>query len=221
MKALVFDSSSIITLALNNLLNMLMPLKKKFRGRFFITPEIREEIVNKPMKLKKFELEALMISGLIKEGILEIVKDDISKETDLISETANNIFRTYEKNMKIVHYGEASCVALCNLLKKKGHDATLVIDERTTRMLCENPDNLQKLFEKKLHTNVVMDRNKTQLFRGISIIRSSELCFAAYKYKIIKLPATPAQAIDALLYASKCNGCSISSEEIEKAKRLI
>ena len=36
MKNLVFDTSSVITLVTNNLLDLLMPLKSKFKGDFFI-----------------------------------------------------------------------------------------------------------------------------------------------------------------------------------------
>ena len=35
-KALIFDSGAIITLALNNLLYILKPLKKEFGGEFYI-----------------------------------------------------------------------------------------------------------------------------------------------------------------------------------------
>lgn len=220
LKALVFDSSTIITLALNNLIGMLAPLKKKFGGRFFITNQIKKEIIDNPVQIKRFELEALMISNLIKEGVIEIYKDELKEETGSFLDKANSIFEVNGERIKLMHDGEASCLALYTILKNKGYKVALVIDERTTRMLCENSENLEKLFEKKLHADVLIKGN-VQIFRNFEIIRSAELCFVAYKHKLIHLPSTPLQAIDALLYAAKFQGCSISSEEIEKAKRLI
>ncbi len=220
LKALVFDSSTIITLALNNLLSVLAPLKRKFKGRFFVTSSIKKEIIDNPMRIKRFELEALMISNLLKEGVLEIYKEDLKEETGSFLDKANNIFEVNGEKIKLMHEGEASCLALYTALKNKGYKIALVIDERTTRMLCENPENLEKLFEKKLHADVLIKGNP-QIFKSFEIIRSAELCFVAYKNKIINLPSTSIQAIDALLYAVKFQGCSISSEEIEKAKRLV
>ena len=49
MKSLVFDSSSIISLATNNLLWLLRPLKKQFKGDFYISKSIKHEIVDHPM----------------------------------------------------------------------------------------------------------------------------------------------------------------------------
>ena len=45
-KALIFDSSTIITLALNNMINILEPLKKSFNGEFLITPYVKKEIID-------------------------------------------------------------------------------------------------------------------------------------------------------------------------------
>jgi len=220
-KALVFDSSSIITLALNSMLNILEPLKKEFNGKFLITPQVHKEIIDNPLKQKRFELEALLISGLVKKGILEIASPkDLSKETDRIIKTANSVFSVDNENMKILHEGEASCFALAELLKPE-YETVLVIDERTARMLAEKPQNLHKLLGKKLHKAIYANKSLFSSFSGLDIIRSSELLLVAYKKGIINLPASSEQAVDALLYASKFKGCSISFSEIERAKELI
>jgi len=220
MKALIFDSSSIITFALNNLLNLLPKLKEEFKGEFFITDEIKQEIIDTPLKIKRFELEALMISKLLENKTITISKINIKQEIKKIIDTTNSIFKAHGEYIKIIHEGEASCLALYKKLKEQGHNVTLVIDERTARMLCEAPLNLHKLFEKKLHTNVKFDKEKLPYFRDFSIIRSSELCFIAFKRKLITLPAEPQRALDALLYATKYKGCAISIAEIEKIKRM-
>lgn len=220
-KALIFDSSSIITLSLNNLLSLLVALKRKFKGGFFITPTVKQEVVDTPLNIKRFGLEALMISSMLKNKILELPPLDMNNETETIFERANHIFKADDEWIKIMHHGEASCLALYNLLRDRGYKVALVIDERTTRMLCENPRNLQKLLEKKLHRKVITKDENLQSFKDFNIIRSTELCFVAYKKNLIKLPVSADKAIDALLYAAKYKGCAISSAEIEQAKKLI
>ena len=212
-KALIFDSSSIITLSMNNLLNLLPPLKKKFKGEFYITEGVKREIVDKPLQIKRFELNAMMISNMINEGVLSLYVGDIKEKSEMFLDKANNAYIADGEKLKIVHYGEASCIALYDELKKRGYKLALVIDERTI--------NLGKLLGSKLHTNVKLFNEEANFFRDIEIIRSAELCFAAYKLGIIKLPGKPIEDIDALLYAAKFKGCSISQEEIEQAKRLV
>jgi len=220
-KALILDSSSIITLALNNLLGVLELLKKSFGGKFLITPKIKEEIIDNPLKQKRFELEALLISTLLKKGVIEVsAPAGLEKEIKNIMGMANNAFIADGETINILHEGESSCFALANLLKEE-YQICIAIDERTARLLCENPENLKKIFDSKLHTKVSIDRSKTAYFSGLSIIRSAELLFVAYKKGLIDLPASNQQAIDALLYAAKFKGCSISFEEIERAKKII
>jgi len=220
-KAVIFDSSAIITLALSNMLYILEPLKKFFDGNFLITSEVRREIVDVPVKQKRFELEALLISNLIKKGILQISSPaGIEKETENAVKTGNSAFSAGNEDMRIIHEGESSCFALATLLKED-YEVFLVIDERTARMLSEKPENLQKLFEKKLHTGIEADNSKFSYFEGFNIIRSSELLFIAYKKGIIELPTDSRTAVDALLYAAKFKGCAISFDEIEGAKQLI
>ena len=82
-KALIFDSSSIITLSMNNLLNLLPPLKKKFKGEFYITEGVKREIVDKPLQIKRFELNAMMISNMINEGVLSLYVGDIKEKSEM------------------------------------------------------------------------------------------------------------------------------------------
>ena len=220
-KALIFDSSSIITLSMNNLLSLLAPLKKKFRGEFYITDGVKKEIVDRPLQIKRFELNAMMISILIKDKVLDLYEDDIREKSEMFLNKANSVYIADGEKLKILHYGESSCIALHEELKRQNYQVSLVVDERTTRMLCENPINLGRLLGSKLHTNVKLFNEEASFFKDINIIRSSELCFAAYKLGLIKLPGKSIEAIDALLYAAKYKGCSISYEEIEKAKRLV
>lgn len=217
-KTLIFDSSAIITFALNDLLSYINPLKEKFNGSFTITRSVQEEIINRPSKILRFMLEALQIKKFADAGIIEIFQKDIRKETDKILEIANHTFRAGDEWIKIVHDGEASCIALYNLLNEE--KKAIVIDERTTRMLCEAPENLHKLLERKLKTKIQAIEKNYEFFRGIKIIRSSELIYMAYISNIITLPIEKKEAIKALLYGAKFKGCAISDKEIREAQTL-
>jgi len=92
------------------------------------------------------------------------------------------------------------------------------MDERTTRMLCEKPENLQKLLENKLHTKIKSKKENFPSFSQFKIIRSCELMHIAYKNKLIELKN--GNVLDALLYAVKYKGCSVSRNEIEALKNL-
>ncbi|MEK6844901.1 MAG: hypothetical protein AABX44_01460, partial [Nanoarchaeota archaeon] len=61
MKVLIFDSGSLISLSMNGLLEELKKLKKIFNGEFIITKEVKKEVVDEPIKIKMYELEALKI----------------------------------------------------------------------------------------------------------------------------------------------------------------
>src|SRR3989338_10357808 len=85
-KVIIFDSSSLISLSLNGLLEELKKLKKIFNGEFVITREVKEEVVDTPLKIKEYGLEALKLKALIDENYLVLpqklgIKD--SKITNL------------------------------------------------------------------------------------------------------------------------------------------
>ena len=224
-KVLIFDASSLISFAMNGLLNELRALKKIFPGKFLIPEEVKSEIIDKPMTIKRFELEALNLNELINEKVLELPQsmgidnEEISKETENLLEIANSTFSEQgKKPIHLIDLGETACLVLSKILREKGILNTLVIDERTTRMLCEKPDNLKKLLQKKLHTGIQIKKENLSHFKGFRIVRSTELIFIAYKKDLIKIKDK--KILDALLYALKYKGCAISTEEIEKIKRI-
>jgi len=224
-KAIIFDSSTLINFAINGLLPEFRELKKLFDGKFLITTEIVGEIIDKPMKIKRFELEALKIKELITDKILEmpsslgIDENKISRMTTEVMNLANNTFFGQGNAMHIIDIGESSCLALSKLLNEKEIKNVLSVDERTTRLLCEKPENLMAIFQKKLHTDLKMKKENFKSFQGFKFIRSTELIFIAYKKGIVKL-RNHDNVLDALLYAMKLNGCSISDIEINEMKRL-
>jgi hypothetical protein len=220
MKALIFDSSSIITLALNDLLYILEPLKKKFKGEFYITDDVKREIIEKPFREHRFMLESLFIKKLLDKGIFTLFSSlELAKEKNKILKVANYTFMAGDDYIKLLHDGEASCLALFNLLGI-GRKA-VVVDERTTRILCESPENLHRILESKLHTRIEAHEKNYPSFKDFKIIRSSELNLIAYKLGIIDLPAKKQDAVEALLYALKFKGCTISTKEIDSAIQLM
>jgi len=73
MKNLIFDSGPIISLAMARLLWILEPLKEKYGGKFYITPAVKRELVEHPLKIRRFEFEALQTYQLIKNNTLKII----------------------------------------------------------------------------------------------------------------------------------------------------
>lgn len=224
LKILIFDSSSLINLVMNGLTDMLSDLKKIFNGKFIISYSVKHEVIDRPLEIKQFELGALKIKKLLDDKILEmpeslgIEHNQIIEKTHEILKKANKIFSAENEFIHIIDDGEASCLALSILATDKGTENVIVIDERTTRMLGENPENLKKLFERKFHMNIQMFKENIPKINKIRFIRSSELSYVAWKKNLIKLKN--GNALDALLYATKFKGASISREEIEEIKRL-
>ena len=223
-RVLIFDSSSLISIALNGLLPELKKLREVFKGSFIIPFEVREEIIDKPMRVKRFELEALKLKSLLDENILElpssleINSEEVSESTKSVLEIANSIFLGKGKDLHIIDSGEAACLALSSILNKKGIENLIVIDERTTRMLVERPENLAKFLRRKLHVRITFNKNNFSFFKNHKIIRSAELMYVAYKKGLVDLKN--GMVLDALLYAVKFKGCAISEEEIKEIKKL-
>src|SRR3989338_8192856 len=96
MKALVLDAGPIISLTMNNLLWILEPLRQKFGGQFLITGEVRNEVVEKPLTIKRFQFEAIQVQGLIDCGTLSIAKTaQGGRDTERILAAANECFSTH------------------------------------------------------------------------------------------------------------------------------
>ena len=224
MKAIIFDSGTLISFAMNGLFEEIRSLRKVFDGKFLITQDVKREIIDKPITIKRFELEALRLNQLLEEKILELpisvgIKDsDISKKTNEFMQVTNSLFYTKGKEVKILDSGESSCLALSKLLNEKGISNVLAIDERTIRVLLEKPENLTKLLQRKINSSIKIKSSNYKIFKGFKVIRSVELVYVLYKKGLLKLKAP--NVLGALLYAMKFKGCAISSQEIEEIKKL-
>jgi predicted nucleic acid-binding protein len=217
-KFLIFDAGPLINFSMNGILPLLEKLKKEFNGEFVITKEVKHEIIDRPINIKRFELGALKLKDLFDRGIIKHAPiseqqiNQLRKIRDDYLNIANSTFITKKRNVHLLDKGEAAALALSKIL----NNAPLVVDERTTRILCENPENLRKLFEKKLHTNVRANKKNYKIFQDFKIIRSTELAFIAFKKGLFQLKDP--RTLEAMLYGLKYKGCSISEKEIEEVK---
>lgn len=224
MKALIFDTGSLITLSMNGLLYLVERLKKNFDGKFLITREVKYEIIDKPIGIPRFELGALRVKNLLERNIIslpesvDISPNKIKKETERIMEIANHSVKSKGRWIKIVSPAEMSCLALSLKLLERGIKSLIVIDERTTRLISEKPENLQKLMSQKLHTEVIVFLNKLKEFSKLKFIRSTELVYVAYEKDLLEIKGK--KALEAVLFATKFKGSSVSFNEIEILKKL-
>lgn len=223
-RAIVFDASSLISFSMNGLFEELRKLKSVFPGKFLITREVRAEVIDNPIKGKRFKLEALKMKEFIREGVLEmpsslkISDDEITKRTREIMKKINSAFFGKDRYIHVIDLGEVSCLALGEILNKKGIENVLAIDERTTRVLVEKPSNLKDLLERKLHVQIEVHDEKLAQFKNLKIIRSPELAYILWKKKLIKLEN--GELLDGLLWALKLRGAAISDEEINEIKKI-
>lgn len=223
-KALIFDSGTLINLSMNGLLYILPELKKKWKGVLLITEAVKKEVVDRPLNILRFELGALRIQQLIDSGVLElpsslgINENTIIEETKIFLDKANHYLQVDGRWITIVSEAEISCLALSDECKRIGISNIIAIDERTTRLLAEKPENLEDLMSKRLHKHVKLIAQDYNIFSKYRFIRSSELVFVAYKKGFLQLEGK--KALEAALYATKFHGSAISFEEIEELKKL-
>jgi len=222
MKSLIFDAGPIISMATNNLLWVLEPLKKQFNGEFYITDAVRSEIVNKPLETKKFKFEAIQAQKLIEDGILQVIDNAFIREKtpDLLN-TANEIFKARNSYIRIVHFAEISVIAAAISLNA----IAIAIDEKTTRFLIESPNMIVEILRKTLHTPVFINENNLKEFKNavsnIRALRSVELVAIAYEHGMLdryitKIPDSRKNLLESVLWGLKLNGCAVSEGEIEQ-----
>ena len=224
MKYLIFDAGPIISLTMNGMLYVIEKLKEGFDGEFILTPQVKNEVVDRPMKIKKYKLEAIQVRDMIEKGIFKMSSDivpnqKLDKEIKRVLKVTGGVLRTVQtgEKIKIIHEGEAACLAFSNLC---GAENVIVIDERTTRMLTEAPQGLKEMMERKLHTSLKAELPLLDELKNFKFIRSAELLFVAYKKGLILIKKSK-DLLDALLYGVKFKGAAISSVEIEEMKRLV
>ena len=227
MKAMIFDAGPIISLTTNNLLWLLAPLKEKFGGEFYITENVRKELVEKPLKTKKFKFEALQVQDQIENGVLKVIKNGKTKaKAEQLLNIANNVFYVHKHPLRTLQAGELETLAAAKLM----NIPYIVVDERITRLLLENPGQMEQLLEKRLHTDVKVRRDKLvklhKEVEGVKLIRSFELAAIAYELGLLddyiaKIPDARKQLLQAVLWGIKLNGCSVGQGEIDTVVKIM
>jgi hypothetical protein len=232
MRSLVFDTGPVISLTLNNLLWILEPLKARFKGDFCITRKVYRELVEQPLETKKYKFEAMQILPLVASGTLRIVEsDEIHDRASRLHDTANRCFSAEGSDIRIVHPADMETVAAALALGAEG----VVFDERTTRMLIEDPSFLDEHLGRKLHTRVKVDRDSVgrlaKELRGLKVIRSFELVAVAFELCLLDKYIIPGEdklvsdlkskLLEGALWSVKLSGCSVRTDEIDEAMRML
>ena len=224
-KCIVFDAGPLISLSTNNLLSTLERLKEHYHGKFVMPESVKNELVDDPLRTKKFMFEAMQIQRLISLGIFEVLADAETKELTLeLLHLANSCFAAKGKPIQIVHYGEMAAIAAAKLLDAEA----IAMDERITRELVEHPRHLTGMMEKRLHTAISVSSQSLLLLQKYvekaKIIRSVELITVAFELGFLdkyvapeeNIPEARKKLLESVLWGLKMNGCAVSGKEIEE-----
>lgn len=224
MKTLVFDASSLISLSEKCFMSILGCLAEQKKVEFVMPMHVMRETVQVPLKIKRFELNALRIKNAIKKSWIKVMplSEKDKRLSKKIMSMTKNLFFLENKPIQFIHKGEIEALALT---KNINADA-LVMDERTTRMLLEEPQNLVNLFEYRHGKKISFDTQKLlELKKTVGkpiIFRSSELLAMGYEKNCFgkELEETKA-SLKACLFSVKYAGCAISEYEIEEYLREV
>jgi len=217
---IIFDASTLISFSMAGLIPEVRELKKIFKGKFIISQKVKEEAIDRPLTIKRFQLEALKIKTLLDDKILELPialgLDDkaIRAKANEILDMANKTFHGAGKDIHLIELGEATALAISKILNEKKITNIIAIDERTTRSLSETPNELKKYLERKLHAKMTVKQENINFFKEFKFIRSTELIYVAHKKGILRLKG--AENLSAVLYALKYKGAAISGREIKE-----
>ena len=105
MKSLIFDAGPLINFSMNGLLDGLEKLKAEFKGEFLITKEVKEEIIDHPKTVKRFELGAIRLEELFNKGVFKLAElnneevDELRRLRDEYMQKSNSMFKTKNKDV--------------------------------------------------------------------------------------------------------------------------
>jgi len=212
------DSSSIISLSMSCMSKVLADLGKKI----VIPPGVYNEVVSRPISSKRFALGSMRVNKLFDDKVVSIMKPDVDLTRNIL-DGFNEAYSINRRPLKIIHSGEAESLALT----KQSDVEALLIDERTTRLIMEDPQQLRKLLSRQNNQDVHLDMDKINKVRRmlpkVPILRSSEIAVVAYEKGILSkyLSKGEGDMIEAVLCALKFSGCAITWSEIEEYKTAL
>jgi predicted nucleic acid-binding protein len=218
-KYVLCDASSLISLTSSCLEHTLYFFHDSFGVKFFIPQSVEEEVVKRPLSLRSkiHCFSALRIKDMINDGIVEVVSESMAQETKRLMELGNKIFYARGKPVNIIHEGETEMLALAGKLQIE----SLLMDERTTRILVEDPGAMKDHLQKEFDATIMVNRNALSQFLSsigsMEVIRSTELLYLAYEKGFLdSFQGIAAEAAEAALYKLKYSGCAISFHELEE-----
>ncbi len=217
-KRVICDSSSLISMAMNCMLPLIAELSQS--ADFIITKTVYDEIITNPQRSRHHRMGPLKFKALLDNGILKVESAD-RKEVGVILDISNSIYYARHNPLTIIQKGEAEALALAN------DGDVLLMDERTMRLLIENPRDLKGLLQHRMHKGVTMDKKRRDMFerycKGVSVIRSSEIVAVAYEKGILEkyFSGPKRELLEACLWALKHKGCSLSAEDINEYLRMM
>ncbi len=218
-KTVVCDSSSLISLSESCNLGVLAFLKGKFGADFAIPPSVEKEIVERPSRVGRFTYSAARLHHLLNSGVLRVADPlTLASDAEGILSSANSLFSA-EVPLRIIQRGEAECMALLSPLKARA----LLIDEKTTRLLLEDPKKLLSLMRAE-HGAVKADETALGAFKRkypFTALRSTELVsFAAQNGFFDDFAPDANEIFHASVYALRYAGCAISQKEIGDYQKI-
>ena len=190
----------------------------RFKGVEYLMPKgVWEETVGKALHIDRFRMEGVMLDQKIKQGVFKVIDDDKVRElaNDILSKI-NNCFFAKGKAIELIHKGEAEMIALAKLQGIK----YLAIDERTTRILIESPEEQKRILENKLHVKIKVDQKRLDEFKsmvnGLKIIRSVDILVRAYDMDLFGVEESRQRdLLRGILWECKNLGCAITRKEID------
>ncbi len=225
------DTNVLISLGANCLSWVLKKLHETKNVVFLITEDVYKELIDRPFKYDYLKLEIFRYIDLIDEGVIKIVDHDITNIAHELGRLANNTYFSHGENIKILHRGELSLLAIAKTYNLK----FISSDEVILRLFLEKPLELKNLLERRLHTYVDFSRRNWEkvidfIGRKVRVLRSAELLYYAFKIGLFdnKINTVSKYIKNAryhylrgLLYAVKNKGCGISGNEIESYLRTL
>ncbi|MFA6048726.1 MAG: hypothetical protein WC792_02145 [Candidatus Micrarchaeia archaeon] len=218
---IVCDSSPLISFSDTCNIDALRFLKSR-GARFVAPPGVRAEIVSNPMHIRKYQFSAVRLKKILDDKVLEIASvPGLAEKTSRVLETANAIFEAKGKPLKVVHLGEAECIALFEAVGAKA----LLIDEKTTRLLIENPYKLAELMQGEYGSKIGVNEGRLSEFRKMTrnlfVLRSAEALAVAAKRGFFRdYGDSQQEAFHSALYALREAGCSITTGELDEYEKM-
>ena len=218
------DASSLISLTGSCLDNLLPFFQEKFGIRFLIPKSIEYEAVTRPLsfKSKVHNFSALRIKDMIHDSVIEVVSENAEEETKSLMKLGNNIFYARGRPVRLMHMGETEMLVLANRLQV----SSLLMDERTTRILVEDPISMKKHLQQEFRANIMVNKKHLMDFsskvKNLDVIRSTELLYLAYENGFLRhFNDIEKQAAEAALYNLKYAGCAVSFNELKQYAKLM